>query len=40
VVGAPAAIANAVAAATGTRPRELPMTPPRVWAAIRERSQA
>jgi CO/xanthine dehydrogenase Mo-binding subunit len=35
VVGAPAAIANAVAAATGTRLRELPMTPPRVWAALR-----
>jgi CO/xanthine dehydrogenase Mo-binding subunit len=35
VVGAPAAIANAVAAATGTRPRELPMTPPRVWQALR-----
>ena len=35
VVGAPAAIANAVAAATGTRIRELPMTPPRVWKALR-----
>ena len=35
VVGAPAAIANAVAAATGTRLRELPMTPPRVWKALR-----
>ena len=34
VVGAPAAIANAVAAATGTRMRELPMTAPRVWAAL------
>jgi CO/xanthine dehydrogenase Mo-binding subunit len=34
VVAAPAAIANAVAAATGTRLRELPMTPPRVWAAL------
>jgi CO/xanthine dehydrogenase Mo-binding subunit len=29
----PAAIANAIAAATGTRLRELPMTPQRVWAA-------
>jgi CO/xanthine dehydrogenase Mo-binding subunit len=33
---APAAIANAIAAATGMRPRELPMTPPRVWAALRD----
>jgi CO/xanthine dehydrogenase Mo-binding subunit len=36
VVAAPAAIANAVAAATGVRMRELPMTPPRVWAALQE----
>lgn len=35
VVGAPAAIANAVAAAAGTRMYELPMTPPRVWKALR-----
>jgi CO/xanthine dehydrogenase Mo-binding subunit len=35
VVGAPAAVANAVAAATGTRFYELPMTPPRVWKALR-----
>jgi CO/xanthine dehydrogenase Mo-binding subunit len=35
VVGAPAAVANAVAAATGTRITELPMTPPRVWKALR-----
>ena len=35
VVGAPAAIANAVAAATGARLRELPMTAPRVWTALR-----
>jgi CO/xanthine dehydrogenase Mo-binding subunit len=35
VVGAPAAVANAVAAATGTRLYELPMTPPRVWEALR-----
>jgi CO/xanthine dehydrogenase Mo-binding subunit len=34
VVAAPAAVANAVAAATGVRMRELPMTPPRVWAAL------
>jgi CO/xanthine dehydrogenase Mo-binding subunit len=38
VVAAPAAVANAVAAATGVRMRELPMTPPRVWAALREES--
>lgn len=37
VVGGAAAIANAVAAATGTRPTELPMTAPRVWLAIRQR---
>ena len=36
VVAAAPAIANAVAAATGVRFRELPMTPPRVWAALRE----
>jgi CO/xanthine dehydrogenase Mo-binding subunit len=35
VVAAPAAIANAVAAA-GPRLRTLPMTAPRVWAALRE----
>ena len=35
VVGAPAAVANAVAAATGVRFRELPLTPPRVWEALR-----
>ena len=35
VVAAPAAIANAVRAATGVRFYELPMTPPRVWAALR-----
>jgi CO/xanthine dehydrogenase Mo-binding subunit len=35
VVAGPAAIANAVAAATGIRLRELPMTPSRVWAALR-----
>jgi CO/xanthine dehydrogenase Mo-binding subunit len=35
VVGAPAALANAVAAAAGRRLYELPMTPPRVWKALR-----
>jgi CO/xanthine dehydrogenase Mo-binding subunit len=38
VVAAPAAIANAVAAATGVRFRELPMTAPRVWAALGDTS--
>jgi CO/xanthine dehydrogenase Mo-binding subunit len=36
VVAAPAAVANAVADAAGVRMRELPMTPPRVWAALQE----
>ena len=35
-----AAIANAIAAATGVRLRELPMTPARVWAALRARVAA
>jgi CO/xanthine dehydrogenase Mo-binding subunit len=35
VVAAPAAIANAVAAATGVRMHELPITAPRLWAALR-----
>jgi len=34
VVAGPAAIANAVKAATGVRMHELPMTAPRVWAAL------
>ncbi len=38
VVAAAPAIVNAVAAATGTRMRELPLTPPRVWAALAESS--
>jgi CO/xanthine dehydrogenase Mo-binding subunit len=40
VVAAPAAIANAVCAAAGVRLRELPMTAPRVWAALRDGSHA
>jgi CO/xanthine dehydrogenase Mo-binding subunit len=36
VIAAPAAIANAIAAAVGTRLRELPMSAPRVWAALRD----
>ena len=35
VVGAPAAVANAVSRAAGVRLYELPMTPPRVWQALR-----
>jgi len=34
VVAGPAAVANAVAAASGARLRELPMTPERVWAEL------
>ncbi len=36
VVPGPAAIANAVHAATGVRMRELPITPPRLWAALQD----
>jgi len=36
VIAAAPAIANAVAAAVGVRLRELPMTAPRVWAALRD----
>ena len=36
MIAGPAAIANAVAAATGVRLRDLPMTPDRVWTALRE----
>jgi CO/xanthine dehydrogenase Mo-binding subunit len=36
VVAGPAAVANAIAAATGARLRRLPMTPERVWAALHE----
>ena len=38
VVATAAAVANAVAAATGARLRELPMTPERVWRALRNES--
>ena len=40
VIAVPPAVANAIAAASGARLRELPMTPMRVWAALRERSVA
>ena len=36
ILAGPAAVANAIAAATGLRMRELPMTAPRVWAAGRQ----
>jgi CO/xanthine dehydrogenase Mo-binding subunit len=36
VVGVPAAVANAIAAATGLRLRDLPMTPLRVWSALND----
>ena len=36
VVAGPAAVANAIAAATGVRLRRLPMTPERVWSALRQ----
>jgi CO/xanthine dehydrogenase Mo-binding subunit len=35
-VPTPGAVANAIAAATGARVRELPATPGRIWAAMRE----
>jgi CO/xanthine dehydrogenase Mo-binding subunit len=34
VIAVAAAVANAIAAATGARLRELPMTPQRVWSAL------
>ncbi|HET9435604.1 MAG TPA: xanthine dehydrogenase family protein molybdopterin-binding subunit [Candidatus Limnocylindrales bacterium] len=37
VVGAPAAIVNAIAAATGVRPDRLPVTAPRLWRLLRDR---
>ena len=36
ICGAAAAVANAVAAATGVRMRELPMTAPRIWRRLRD----
>jgi CO/xanthine dehydrogenase Mo-binding subunit len=38
ILPGPAAIANAIAAATGLRMRELPMDPPRVWKAAQARN--
>jgi CO/xanthine dehydrogenase Mo-binding subunit len=40
VIAAPAAIANAIQVAVGVRPRELPMTAPRVWALLHEAADA
>ncbi|HEV3021193.1 MAG TPA: molybdopterin cofactor-binding domain-containing protein, partial [Pirellulales bacterium] len=37
IVAPPAAIANAIYRATGVRMRELPMPPPRLWAAMEKR---
>ncbi len=34
IVAPPAAVANAIRAATGVRMCELPMSPPRLWAAM------
>ena len=39
VVAAPAAIANAVAAAAGVRPRELPIQAARLWTSSRNRPE-
>jgi CO/xanthine dehydrogenase Mo-binding subunit len=36
IIAAAGAVANAIAAATGARVRRLPMTAPRVWAAVKE----
>jgi xanthine dehydrogenase molybdenum-binding subunit len=36
IVAPPAAVANAIARATGVRMFELPMSPPRLWAAMRQ----
>jgi len=35
IITAAAAVANAIHAATGARVRHLPMTPPRIWAALK-----
>ncbi len=37
IVAPPAAVANAIYRATGVRMRELPMSPPRLWAAMTEK---
>ena len=40
ILAGPAAIANALAAATGVRLRDLPMTSDRVWVALRTGSSS
>jgi CO/xanthine dehydrogenase Mo-binding subunit len=40
MLAGPAAIANAVAAATGARMRDLPMNPNRVWTVLRDGASA
>ena len=40
IVPTAGAVANAIAAATDTRVRQLPMTPPRVWTALQHHSSA
>ncbi|MDP3766654.1 MAG: molybdopterin-dependent oxidoreductase, partial [Dehalococcoidia bacterium] len=37
IVGVSPAVANALARATGVRVRDLPLTPERVWRALREK---
>jgi CO/xanthine dehydrogenase Mo-binding subunit len=37
IIPSAGAVANAIEAATGRRLRSLPMTPPRVWAALRDK---
>jgi CO/xanthine dehydrogenase Mo-binding subunit len=39
IIPAPAAIANAIAAATGVRLTETPMNPERVWRALNRSPQ-
>jgi CO/xanthine dehydrogenase Mo-binding subunit len=40
IIPPPAAIANAIFAATGVRMGELPMSPPRLWAAMAKQQNA
>jgi CO/xanthine dehydrogenase Mo-binding subunit len=39
IVAPPAAVANAIQRATGVRMHELPMSPPRLWAAMAEQAK-
>ena len=38
IIPSAGAVGNAIAAATGRRLRNLPMTPPRVWSALQEKA--